>query len=1114
MKCPKCQHLNDSAAKFCAECASPLARTCTGCSNPLPPSAKFCPECAQPTGVSTSAASSFGPPESYTPGHLAAKILNSRAALEGERKQVTVLFADLKGSTELLADRDPEEARNLLEPILRLMMEAVHHYEGTVNQAAGDGIMALFGAPVAHEDHATRACYAALRMQEQVKRHAEGALHTFGVNLQIRVGLNSGEVVVGAIGSDLRMDYTAVGRTTHLAARMEQHANPGSILVTPSTLELVDGFVTVKSLGPVTIKGLIEPLEVHEVTGVGPVRTRLQAVARRGLTRFVGREAELEQLRRVQQLADAGNGQAVALMAEAGLGKSRLVYEFAHSPDLEGWLVLECHAVSYGKAMSYLPVINLLQSYFEVSERDEPQAITDKVEAKLLALEHSLAHTLPTLLALLNVPVKDATWQKLDPAQRRRRMLDGVRHLLLREAQRRPLLLIFEDLHWIDNETQAVLDGLVEDLGSARILLLATFRPEYQHGWAGKNYYSQLRLDAFAGESGGQLLDALLGDDPTLQSLKQLLVNHGNPFFLEETVRTLLETKALEGSSGSYRLTRPIEAIQVPATVQVILASRIDRLSLEDKHLLQIAAVIGRRVPFSLLRAVADLPDEALRSGLDRLQAAEFVYETGLFPDLEYSFKHALTQEVAYGGILQDRRRELHAQIVSSIETLHHNRLGEQVELLAHHALRGELREKAVSYLFQAGLKAGRHSALRIAAGWYDQAMRVLEALPDSRYKLEQSFDIRIQVRSALTNLGETRNALQPLREAEALAGKLNDERRRGLVYALLCIMNCYHGELDEALASGARALATAEQIGDASLRLVTGIYLQATHLYRGEYERVVELATGSIAVMPAGEVSYFGHGPGPIMGQCNLVRSLAELGRFVDAARHAQEVLRLAAPMHVTHAVGMAHLSAGLCLLAKGDWLEARPLVERGLAEYRKGNVFISLPHAVASLARILAQVGDVEEASRHLQEGEELLKYRIAGGTIDQAGMDYHWLGRAALLLGRLGDARRLAGCSLKNSPSHPGYAAHALHLLGDIAAYPDQFDFEEGKIHYRKALALAEPRGMQPLIAHCHLGLGKLYRRTVDREEAREHLTAATSMYREMDMRFYLKQAEAEK
>src|SRR5215470_231606 len=311
MKCPRCQHFNDVAAKFCEECAAPLAKTCANCGHQLSPTAKFCPECAQPTGVSASMVSSFGAPESYTPRHLASKILNSRAALEGERKQVTVLFADLKGSTELLADRDPEEARKLLHPVLELMMEAVHHYEGTVNQAAGDGIMALFGAPIAHEDHAQRACYAALRMQDRAKRHAEAVLHTHRVNLQMRVGLNSGEVVVGTVGSDLRMDYTAVGRTTHLAARMEQLASPGSILLTPSTLELVDGFVTVKSLGPIAVKGLIEPLEVHEVTGVGPVRTRFQAVARRGLTPFVGRERELEQLHRARQLTDAGDGQVV-----------------------------------------------------------------------------------------------------------------------------------------------------------------------------------------------------------------------------------------------------------------------------------------------------------------------------------------------------------------------------------------------------------------------------------------------------------------------------------------------------------------------------------------------------------------------------------------------------------------------------------------------------------------------------------------------------------------------------------------------------------------------------------------------------------------------------------
>src|SRR5215475_704207 len=623
MKCPKCQHFNDVAAKFCEECAAPLARTCANCGHQLSPTAKFCPQCAHPTGVSNSAASSFGTPETYTPGHLASKILNSRAALEGERKQVTVLFADLKGSTELLADRDPEEARKLLTPVLELMMEAVHHFEGTVNQAAGDGIMALFGAPLAHEDHAQRACYAALRMQERAKRHAEAVLHTHGVTIQIRVGLNSGEVVVSAIANDLRMDYTAVGRTTHLAARMEQLASPGTILLTPSTLDLVDGFVIVKSLGPIPIKGLIEPLEVHEVTGVGPVRTRFQYGARRGLTPFVGRERELEQLRQAQRLAGSGQGQVVALVAEAGVGKSRLVFELAHSPVLEDWVVMECAAVSYGKAMGYLPVVNLLKGYFEITEQDSLQTIGDKVKTKLLAVDGALAPTLPGLLALLDAPVNDPAWQSLDSSERRRRMQDGVRYLLLREARQRPLLLIFEDLHWIDSETQAVLDNLVDSLGTARLLLLVNYRPEYQHGWGNKTSYSQIRLDALPAESTVQLLDALLGDDPALAPLKQLLLKRGNPFFLEETVRTLVETKALAGERGRYRLTQSIQAIQVPATVHAMLAARIDRLPADHKRLLQTASVIGKDVPFALLYAIADLPDEGLRQGLDHLQAAE-----------------------------------------------------------------------------------------------------------------------------------------------------------------------------------------------------------------------------------------------------------------------------------------------------------------------------------------------------------------------------------------------------------------------------------------------------------------------------------------------------------
>ena len=644
MKCPQCEFENRSQAKFCEECASPLMRICANCGTQLSATAKFCPECAHPAAGPAPVRSRFNSPKAYTPKHLVEKILTSKSALEGERKQVTVLFADMKGSMELLADRDPEEARKLLDPVLEHMMEAVHRYEGTVNQVMGDGIMALFGAPLAHEDHAVRACYAALRMQESVKRYAEGVRRTEGIPIQIRVGLNSGEVVVRSIGSDLKMDYTAVGQTTHLAARMEQLATPGSILITPETLRLAEGYVQVKPLGPVNVKGLPEPVEVYEVTGVGAARSRLQASAARGLTRFVGRDSETEQLRKALEQARGDHGQVVGVVGEPGLGKSRLFFEFIHSHRTQGWLILESGSVSYGKATPYLPVIDLLKAYFKIQDRDDQREIREKVTGKLLTLDKSLEPTLPAFLALLDVPVDDPAWQALDPSQRRQQTLGAVKRLLLRESQVQPLILLFEDLHWIDSETQALLDSLIESLPTARLLLLVNYRPEYQHGWGSKTYYSQLRIDPLPPESTEELLQALLGSDSILGHLKQLLIERteGNPFFIEESIRTLVESKLLVGERGNYRLAGPIERTQVPATVQAVLAARIDRLPPDEKRLLQSAAVIGKDVPFTLLQAIADQSHEELRLSLTRLQAAEFLYETSLFHDLEYTFNTRL----------------------------------------------------------------------------------------------------------------------------------------------------------------------------------------------------------------------------------------------------------------------------------------------------------------------------------------------------------------------------------------------------------------------------------------------------------------------------------------
>jgi class 3 adenylate cyclase len=715
MRCPSCGFENPEGMKFCGQCASPLGRRCPQCGFDNPLGFAFCGQCAAPLTAAPSMAAPS--PQTYTPAHLVEKILTSKAALEGERKQVTVLFADLKGSMELLADRDPEEARAILDPVLERMMAAVHRYEGTVNQVMGDGIMALFGAPIAHEDHAVRACYAALAMQMSVKQYAAQVQRTQGVPIHIRVGLNSGEVVVRSIGSDLHMDYTAVGQTTHLAARMEQMAMPGAILLTADVLRLAEGYVQVDPLGPVPIKGLQELVEVYEVTGAGPVRTRLQAAAARGLTRFVGREAELDQLRQALEQAGAGQGQVVAAIGEPGVGKSRIFWEFTQSHRTQGWLILESRSVSYGKATAYLPVCDLLKAYCHIEDRDDLRTVRAKITGQILTLDAALQDTVAAVLALFEALPADSPFLSLDPLPRRRRTLEALKRVLLRESQVQPLLLVFEDLHWIDSETQAVLDLLVDSLPTARVLLLVNYRPEYQHGWGSKSFYTQLRLDPLPEASADTLLQALLGNDPGLVPLTQLLIAQpqGNPFFLEESVRTLVETRVLVGDHGAYCLAKPRDMLQVPATVQALLAARIDRLPPEDKRLLQTAAVIGTEVPWPLLQAIADTSEEALYRSMAQLQAAEFLYETSLFPERAYTFKHALTHEVAYGGLLQERRRFLHARIVEALEAVAGDRLDDQVERLAQHALRGEVWEKALTYGRQAGDKAYARSAYREA---------------------------------------------------------------------------------------------------------------------------------------------------------------------------------------------------------------------------------------------------------------------------------------------------------------------------------------------------------------------------------------------------------------
>jgi predicted ATPase len=891
---------------------------------------------------------------------------------------------------------------------------------------------------------------------------------------------------------------------------------PGAILITPAVLGLVEGFVQVKALWTMPVRGLRDPVEVYEVTGAGMVRSRLQAAAARGLTRFVGRQPELETLQQALAQAQAGHGQVVAMVGEAGVGKSRLLYEFSHSYHTQGWLLLESASVSYGKATPYFPVIDLLKRYSHVEERDDSRTMRAKVTGQLLTLDEALQEAIPALLALLDALPADSPFLKLDPPLRRQRTLDGLKRLLMRESQVQPLLLVFEDLHWIDSETQALLDSLVERLPTAQLLLLVNYRPEYQHGWGSKTYYTQLRLDPLAPTSAAEVLQALLGSDLSLVPLKQLLIERteGNPFFLEESVRTLVETGALVGEPSAYHLTQALPTIQVPATVQAVLAARIDRLPPQEKHLLQTAAVIGTEVPLPLLQAIAELPEADLHRGLVHLQAAEFLYETRLFPERASTFKHALTHEVAYNGLLQERRRALHGRIVEAIAGLYPDRLTEQVERLAHHALRGEVWDKAVTYCRQAGGRAVARSAYREAVAYFEQALAALEHLPEHHETLAQAIDQRFDLRSALLPLDEHARVFEHLRAAEPLAERLGDPQRLGRLVSSLVFSFTVMGEHERAIAAGQQALALATSSGAFDLQIHAQNHLSIAYAAAGDFRQALDVAQRMLAVLTGGErlAEHFGLSMVPgLVGRCYVASCLAELGDFAEGAGIGEEAIRLAEAVAQPNSLINVLNRAGLCYRRQGVLQKAITMLERGLALSQSADIPLSFSMTASLLSAAYALAGRATEALPLL---DQMLERLATGRRTLLHALVLTELSEACLLVGRVDEASALAERLLDLSHTHTGhgYQAHAYRLLGEVARRREFPNIDQAATHYRQALALAEEIGMRPLQAHCHLGLGTLYATTAQREQACTALSTATALYRDIGMTFWLPQAEA--
>jgi tetratricopeptide (TPR) repeat protein len=895
---------------------------------------------------------------------------------------------------------------------------------------------------------------------------------------------------------------------------MEQMARPGSILTTTTTIRLAEGYVTARSLGPQPIKGLAEPEEVYELIGAGPAHTRLQAATIRGLTLFVGRETELDQLRRAQQLVATDSGHLVAIIGEAGVGKSRLLHEFTHSHRLLGWLVLETTAISLGRGTSYLPVVALLKSYFAIQDRDEQHEIRRKVVEKTLALDEGLEPTLPAILALLDIPIDDASWHALDPIQRRRRNLDAVRGLLLREARKQPVLLIFEDLHWVDNETQALLDALAGALASARLLLLVTYRPGYEHVWGSKTNYRQIRLSPLPTDETRDLLEVLLGNDPELNPLKQLLIGRGgNPFFLEETVRALVETQALSGERGHYRLMRPIENIQVPPTVQAILAARIDRLPPNDKNLLQIASVVGREVPLAVLRPMSDFTEEALNHALEHLQTAEFLFETGLYPDVEYSFTHALTHEVTYNGLLRSRRSLLHARLVNAIETLYRDRLSEHIERLAQHAVRGELLEKAVRYLRQAGQKALSRSALENGRVWFEQALAILEKVPETRENIELAIDIRFDLRNSLHPLGHLERCLNHLQKVQAQATQLADKRRLGQASSFLCQYYRLMGELGPATDAGERAMAIAEELDDLPLRMVASGHIAAISAAKGDHHRAsqildaaVERLRGDLATETMGTTGVLG-----VFMRGYLACSLAELGEFGRASRCAEEAVEIAEGANHVYSLSFSYYSKGIVLALQGEVPQSITVLEQSLNVCRSWTLPLMLPLIGMSLGYAYCLADRVDEAIVLLEETEReaITMHRLGGHA-----MILVRLGEAYLRGARIADAERCGrrALLLSRKQGEHGYEAHALRLLAELGL-SDPSPLDESETNFLQALRKAEELDLRPLAAQCHIGLGKRYLQVGQQASAESHLNTAAALFRELGMQFWLERAQSE-
>jgi class 3 adenylate cyclase/predicted ATPase len=1110
MRCSKCGFDNPGRMKFCGQCTAPLALVCPKCHFENPPGFKFCGQCTTALG------SDSVNPRSSNPA-ITIRVREGSSVLDGERKTVTALFADIKGSMELMEDLDPEEARAIVDPALKLMIEAVRRYDGYVVQSTGDGIFALFGAPVGHEDHPQRALYAALRIQDEMRRYSAKLRQGGESPVEARVGVNSGEVVVRSIatGAD-HAEYAPIGHSTSLAARVQALAPTGSVAATDAIRKLCEGFFIFATLGRARIKGVSEPIEVFEVTGLGPLRTRFQRAEVRGLTKFVGRQREMAALKQASEQARAGHGQIVSVTADPGVGKSRLFYEFKANCQ-SGWTLLEGIPVSYGKASAYLPLLELLSAYFEISRDDNERKRRELILGKVLGLDRGLEDILPYLYFLYGIAEAGNSLAQMDPSIRRRRTQEAIKRIVLLESLHQPLMIIFEDLHWIDSDTQALLNLLVDVIANASILLLVNYRSEYRDEWGSRTYYTQLRLDPLGRQSAQEMLSALLGEDKDLSPLKRQIVERtqGTPFFMEEMVQALFEEGVIQ-RNGNVKLTKAMRVVKVPATVQALLASRIDRLSTADKELLQTLAVLGREFPPDLVERVTSKSRTELKHMLAQLELSEFIYEQpAATHDIEYIFKHALTQEVAYKSLLNERRRALHDRAGTAIEGLYAHQLNDHYSDLAHHYLRGNNTTKAVQYAQLAAEQAVSRGSYAEATSLIEEGLKLVDRLSDESKRLRSELALR-NTESMLGFVLHGASSIERehvIRRICQLAQKLaeGDHLLRGLI--LLSGLEYTRGEPIRGLQLARRYLDLTNTVREEGLladaRYLTGVLAQSCGFLTdavSHFEVAVRLmgqTNNNLSQWGMLRASLF---------DCQLgAPALQLLGRVKEATIVAERGLRLARESRHLFSLGHA-LSLRGRLSRYQRQPEAALLHAEEAISLSEENAFPPWLHwARFHHGWALSESGQIERGVAEMEAG--IAGFESLGGvsqeqyTIALLAEAYGKMGRTERALVMLDGALE----RIERTGEKVDYA-EMLRLKGEILMKQDSGGAHQAEACFRTAHQAARLQEAKWWELRSSVSLARLLRDTDRRDEARTMLTEIYGWFTEGFDMVDLKEAKA--